>query len=105
MSHFETRPERPLPYSDEFLSAEEYADKLLEFAATSDLFRFLCGGVHILDFFTTEPGLFVAAVPNEWQDYLVQTEPMALLDFLMRDDLDAISSTSAPESPPESLVQ
>ncbi|KAL2119232.1 hypothetical protein VTJ04DRAFT_6192 [Mycothermus thermophilus] len=104
MSPLETRPERPLPYSDDFSSADDYVDQLLHFAAESDLFRFLCGGVHILDFFTTDPGLFAAAVPKEWQDYLLQTEPMALLDFLMRDDLDSTPSTG-PCPPPESLVQ
>ncbi|GAB1314260.1 Methyltransferase-like protein 25 [Madurella fahalii] len=105
MKHFETRPERPLPHSDEFSSTEEYVDGLLHFAANSDLFRFLCGGVHILDFFTTEPGLFVSAVPKEWQDYLLQTEPMALLDFLMRDDLPSVPSCSSAGTPPESLLQ
>jgi hypothetical protein len=104
MTGFETRPERPLPYTDGFSSAEEYVDNLLDFAANSDLFRFLCGGVHILDFFTTDPGLFAAAVPKEWQEYLVQTAPMALLDFLMRDDLSSVPSTG-PGAPPESLLQ
>jgi hypothetical protein len=104
MTGFETRPERPLPYTDGFSSAEEYVDNLLDFAANSDLFRFLCGGVHILDFFTTDPGLFAAAVPKEWQEYLVQTPPMALLDFLMRDDLSSAPSTG-PGAPPESLLQ
>ncbi|KAL1837662.1 hypothetical protein VTJ49DRAFT_3538 [Mycothermus thermophilus] len=103
MSPFETRPERLLPYSDEFSSVEDYVDQLLSFAADSDLFRFLCGGVHILDFFTTDPGLFVAAVPKEWQDYLLKTEPMAFLNFLMRDDL--ASAASGPCPPPESLLQ
>jgi hypothetical protein len=60
--------------------------------------------VHILDFFTTDPGLFAAAVPKEWQEYLVQTPPMALLDFLMRDDLSSAPSTG-PGAPPESLLQ
>ncbi|KAL2136931.1 hypothetical protein VTI74DRAFT_92 [Chaetomium olivicolor] len=105
MSPFETRPERPLPHSDEFSSTDEYVNTLLDFAANSDLFRFLCGGVHILDFFTTDPGLFVSAVPKEWQDYLLRTEPMALLDFLMRDDLSAIASETEYAAPPESLLQ
>ncbi|KAL2151934.1 hypothetical protein VTH82DRAFT_5118 [Thermothelomyces myriococcoides] len=105
MGQLTMRPDRPLPYSDEFSSADEYVEGLLHFAATSDLFRFLCGGVHILDFFTAEPGLFATAVPKDWQDYLLQTKPMDLLDFLMRNDLSSI--TPAPESPtpPESLVQ
>lgn len=103
MSRFETRPERPLPHSDEFSSADEYVDSLLHFTAKSELFRFLCGGVHILDFFTTEPGLFVSAIPKEWQDYLLQNAPMVLLDFLMRDDLSSVSAV--PGAPPESLIQ
>ena len=102
---FTGRPEKPLPYSDEFSSADQYVDSLLDFATNSHLFQFLCGGVHILDFFTSEPGLFVSAVPKEWQDYLVQTEPMVLLDFLMRDDLDALAGQTGPRQPPETLVQ
>ncbi|KAH6626297.1 methyltransferase domain-containing protein [Chaetomium sp. MPI-SDFR-AT-0129] len=105
MSLFETRPSRPLPHSPEFSSTEEYVENLLHFATTSDLFRFLCGGVHILDFFTTEPGLFAAAVPREWQDYLVSTSPMDLLDFLMRNDLSSNSPSAGPVQPPDSLVQ
>jgi hypothetical protein len=105
MKDFETRPERPLPYADEFSSADEYVESLLHFAANSDLFRFLCGGVHILDFFTTDPGLFVSAVPKEWQHYLLQTEPMALLDFLMRDDLSSVAPSNGPGAPPETLLE
>ncbi|KAL2018027.1 hypothetical protein VTK56DRAFT_1343 [Thermocarpiscus australiensis] len=104
MSPFETRPARSLPHSDEFSCTDEYVDSLLHFTANSDLFRFLCGGVHILDFFTTDPGLFVSAVPKEWQGFLLQTEPMALLDFLMRDDLSSVPS-SGPGAPPTSLLQ
>ncbi|KAK4242270.1 methyltransferase domain-containing protein [Achaetomium macrosporum] len=105
MRDLETRPERPLPYSDEFSSADDYVDQLLHFTANSDLFRFLCGGVHILDFFTAEPGLFVSAVPREWQDYLLRTEPMALLDFLMRDDLTSVTPQTGSGAPPETLLQ
>ncbi|KAK4178744.1 methyltransferase domain-containing protein [Triangularia setosa] len=105
MSRFQSRPERDLPYSDEFSSAEEYIESLLDFTTNSATFRFLCGGVHILDFFTTEPGVFVAAVPKEWQAFLLENEPMALLDFLMRDDLSSLSPNSGPGAPPESLVQ
>ncbi|KAK4225881.1 methyltransferase domain-containing protein [Podospora fimiseda] len=107
MGDFQTKPERPLPYSDEFFSAEEYVDGLLHFVANSELFQFLCGGVHILDFFTTEPGMFISAVPKEWQSYLLETHPMVLLDFLMRDDLSSVSPNngSGPGSPPESLLQ
>ncbi|KAK0626734.1 methyltransferase domain-containing protein [Immersiella caudata] len=97
------RPVNDLPYSEGFDSTEEYVERLLNFTSTSDLFQFLCGGVHILDFFTTEPGLFVSAVPKDWQRFLLESDPVDLLDFLMRDDLD--SSSGAPGAPPATLLQ
>jgi hypothetical protein len=106
MSSFKTRPAKPLPHSDEFTSADEYVDDLLHFVTDSDLFQiFGAGKIHILDFYTTDPGSFASAVPREWQQYLVQTEPMALLDLLMRDDLASAASTTHSKRPPESLVQ
>ncbi|KAK4127410.1 hypothetical protein N657DRAFT_565731 [Parathielavia appendiculata] len=105
MTNLETRPAKPLPYFDDFSSADEYVDNLLHFVASSDLFQiFGAGQIHILDFFTSNPGSFVSAVPKEWQDYLVQIEPMALLDLLCRDDF-SVSSTAEPPRPPESLIQ
>ncbi|KAJ1329071.1 methyltransferase [Microdochium nivale] len=101
-------PTKPLPFPECWSSTEEYVENLLEFATTTDLFQILCGGVHILDFFTGDPGLFHTAIPQEWRTYLVRTEPMLLLDLLMRDDLDDIvtRSVGVAESahPPESLV-
>jgi len=99
------RPERDIPYSEGFSSTEEYVEGLLHFAASSDLFQFLCGGVHILDFFTTEPGLFVSGVPSEWQQFLLDHGPMELLDFLMRDDLDSLPPPGTHGAPPETLLQ
>ncbi|KAK8065629.1 hypothetical protein PG997_012376 [Apiospora hydei] len=96
------KPATPLPYPDCWASPEEYVESLLEFATTSAIFGTLCGGVHILDFFTNEPGLFQAIVPEDWQAYLVRIEPMRLLDVLMREDLDLLGED---ERPPESLVQ
>ncbi|CAI4210380.1 unnamed protein product [Parascedosporium putredinis] len=81
-------PEKPLPYSDEFTSPEEYTDALLSFATTSDLFQILCGGVHILDFFTTgDPGIFATIFDEDWREFLAACDIMDLLDLLMRDDL------------------
>ena len=97
------RPEKDLPFSDEFSSTEDYVRSLLHFADNSDIFRILCGGVHILDFFTNEPGLFYTTLPEEWQEFLVQCESTAFLDLLMRDDLGAV--VSGPDGPPESLIQ
>ncbi|ROV92702.1 hypothetical protein VSDG_06594 [Cytospora chrysosperma] len=98
-------PSKPLPISDEFGSTEEYVDSILNFAATTDIFQILCGGVHILDFFTNKPGLFQWILEPDWQKFLMDCEPMVLLDFLLRDDPDAPPSERAWPDPPESLRQ
>lgn len=94
------KPEKPLPYPDCWGSPDEYVEALMDFATTSETFRTLCGGVHILDFFTNEPGLFQLIVPEDWQAYLMRTAPMDLLEVLMRKDLDSLSDE---ERPPVSL--
>lgn len=98
-------PRKPLPISDEFGSTEEYVESLLGFASSTDIFQILCGGVHILDFFTNEPGLFQWVLPVDWQTFLMDCDPMLLLDFLMRDDPDAPPSDRAWPDPPETLRQ
>lgn len=96
-------PPIPLPISDEFGSTDEYVESLLRFASTSETFQILCGGVHILDFFTNEPGLFQWVLPEDWQAFLMECDPMDLLDLLMRDDTDAPSSARKWPDPPETL--
>lgn len=92
-------PPTPLPYQDDFQSAEEYVDSLLEFATTSTLFQTLCGGVHILDFFTREPSLYESVLPAEWRTHFETLDSMQLLDLLMRDDLSALrASQTVPPS-------
>lgn len=95
------RPLKPLPYPDCWDSPETYVEQLLVFATTSNIFQILCGGVHILDFFTNGPGLFQTIIPKDWQSYLLQCEPMKFLDLLMRDDLEEIQDPQ----PPDSLVR
>ncbi|KAH8733617.1 methyltransferase domain-containing protein [Ilyonectria robusta] len=97
-------PDKPLPYNGNYASPEEYIDKLLEFVWTSDTFQILCGGVHILDFFTIEPGLFHYALPKEWQPFILSCDIMRLLDLLMRDDLDNLS-LEGDQRPPESFIE
>lgn len=103
--HLSMPPSNPLPTSDEFSSAEHYVSSLLDFASTNDLFQILCGGVHILDFFTNEPGLFEWVLEPEWQEFLMECDPMALLDFLLRDDPDAPETGRSWPEAPESLRQ
>ncbi|KND93657.1 hypothetical protein TOPH_01594 [Tolypocladium ophioglossoides CBS 100239] len=97
-------PESPLPYRGGFSSPEEYVQTLLEFVHKTEIFQILCGGVHILDFFTTEPGLFHAALPEEWHVFLLSCDIMRLLDLLMRDDLDNLDMQDG-RGPPSSLLQ
>ncbi|KAF5677932.1 hypothetical protein FHETE_1452 [Fusarium heterosporum] len=95
-------PEKPLPFNGDFSSPEEYIDELLKFVQTSETFQILCGGVHILDFFTIEPGLFHYAIPKEWHPFILECGLMEFLDLLMRDDLDNLKFEG--EQPPENLV-
>ncbi|KAF4460122.1 hypothetical protein FALBO_13110 [Fusarium albosuccineum] len=95
-------PKKPLPFNGDFASPEEYTDELLKFVSTSETFQILCGGVHILDFFTIEPGLFHYAIPKEWQPFILSCTLMEFLDLLMRDDLDNLKFQG--ETPPESLL-
>jgi hypothetical protein len=91
-------PGKPLPVCDDFTSSERYTEELLHFVTASRIFQTLCGGVHILDFFVNEPGLFRTLIPDEWQAFLLASTPMELLDTLMRDDLDAASAARLPIS-------
>ncbi|KAF5630917.1 hypothetical protein F52700_7136 [Fusarium sp. NRRL 52700] len=95
-------PEKPLPFNGNFSSPEEYIDELLKFVRTSETFQILCGGVHILDFFTIEPGLFHYAIPKEWHAFVLSRSLMEFLDLLMRDDLDNLNLEG--ELAPESLI-
>lgn len=97
-------PPRPLPCSDEFSTPEEYIEALLAFARNTDIFQILCGGVHILDFFTSDPGIFHSALPDEWKGFLLSYDIMKTLDLFLRDDLDTLSFEAGQEAPPESLL-
>ncbi|PHH82804.1 hypothetical protein CDD82_4783 [Ophiocordyceps australis] len=97
-------PRNPLPHCGNFASPDDYISQLLDFASSSDLFQMLCGGVHVLDFFTTEPGLFHAVLPPEWHQFLLSCDSMRLLDLLMRDHLDQLDFAPS-QQPPESLLR
>ena len=91
-------PATPLPYAVSFSNADEYVDSVLEFSGASAIFQTLCGGVHILDFFTQEPSLYHTVIPQEWRSWLTACESMDLLDLLMRNDLDQARGNSPPQS-------
>ncbi|KAI5365001.1 Putative Methyltransferase domain-containing protein [Septoria linicola] len=100
-------PDRPLPYADEFSSTEEYVSSLLGFVGTDDTLRTLCGGVHILDFFTSTPQLYDRILPQDWRDFFQYCDPMGVVDLLIRDDLSSLESNASGEVemlPPASLL-
>jgi hypothetical protein len=91
-------PAKPLPYDDTaFGSVEDYVDSLLDFVGTNELLRTLCGGVHILDFFTTQdPDLYSRVIPQDWRAFFNEHDVLNVLDLLMREDLPELGSGSAP---------
>ena len=105
-------PEPSLPYDkSEFWSADAYVSSLLTFVGENDLLRTFCGGVHILDFFTSDPSLYSQVLPQEWRDFFASPEIMDLLDLFMREDLDRFSDLDTEmgwkggSPPPESLIK
>ena len=82
----------PLPLSSKFKEPETYIDSLLNFATSSELFQRLCGGVHILDFFTLEPELYTTILPQEWREWFHLHDIYDILDLLMREDLAQFQS-------------
>ncbi len=98
-----------LPLDSSWNSEDEYVQSVLKFATSSDLFRNLCGGVHVLDFLTREPDLYTTVLPKEWRDWFELVEIDRILDLLLRDDLDKYSDQSlmsgnATLKPPASLI-
>lgn len=98
-----------LPLGSEWTSEDEYVQSVLNFATSSDLFRNLCGGVHILDFLTREPDLYTTVLPQEWRDWFELVDIDRVLDLLMRDDLGkygdaSIENKRSSPSPPKSLI-
>lgn len=100
-------PDKPLPHGDGFASTEEYIDGLLNFAGSSELLQTLCGGVHILDFFTSTPDLYTRILPQEWRDFFFHHQIMDILDLLMREDLHLVNDQTWRDgpAPPDSLVE
>lgn len=100
-------PEAPLPLPDNVTDTEAFVESLLRFVTTSHLLQRLCGGVHILDFFTRSPDLYSQILAPDWRQWFATQDIHDVLEFFMRADLDSISQKPASmgTSPPESLLQ
>ncbi|KAK5941150.1 hypothetical protein PMZ80_006427 [Knufia obscura] len=110
-STFKVRPEQPLPIDPSWRSSEEYVESLLAFVSTSELFRNLCGGVHVLDFLTRKPDLYSWVLPEEWRVWFEEVEIEDVLDLLLREDLKqfrpgwgSASIWRGYAAPPKSLI-
>ncbi|KAH6638892.1 methyltransferase domain-containing protein [Boeremia exigua] len=102
-------PEQPLPLPAEFDNVDTYVASLLQFSTSSWLLQTLCGGVHVLDFYTRTPDLYSTILPQPWRDWFKHRDIMDVLDLLMREDLtqfdDQTSTWRNGPSPPKDLVQ
>ncbi|KAF1830517.1 hypothetical protein BDW02DRAFT_507401 [Decorospora gaudefroyi] len=102
-------PDTPLPLPAPFSNTEEYIESLLHFTTSSWLLQTLCGGVHILDFYTRSPDLYSHIVPQSWREWFETREIMDILDLLLREDLDQFEEGASnyrdASAPPEELLQ
>jgi hypothetical protein len=80
-------PDAPLPLPAEFDNTEDYVESVLQFTTSSWLLQTLCGGVHILDFYTRSPDLYATILPQSWREWFQSRDIMDVLDLLMREDL------------------
>ncbi|KAL4867488.1 hypothetical protein BDV12DRAFT_171286 [Aspergillus spectabilis] len=81
---------RGLPLSEEWTDPDAYVEALLSFATSSDLFRHLCGGVHMLDFLTREPDLYTTLLPEDWRQFFEHHSIGDIIDLCLRDDIEPI---------------
>ncbi|KAJ4293361.1 hypothetical protein N0V90_008643 [Kalmusia sp. IMI 367209] len=105
-------PETPLPLPPDFSDVDEYVESLLKLTTTSWLLQTLCGGVHILDFYTRSPDLYATILPESWRTWFKSRDIMDILDLLMRENLSQFDELGKGDQswregpvPPEDLLK
>ncbi|KAH7396194.1 methyltransferase domain-containing protein [Pyrenochaeta sp. MPI-SDFR-AT-0127] len=106
-------PDTPLPLPADFGNTEDFIESLLNFTTSSWLLQTLCGGVHILDFYTRSPDLYSLVLPEPWRDWFKIRDIMDILDLLMREDLAQFDHKAPGQhlvwrdgpAPPDELLQ
>jgi hypothetical protein len=106
-------PDAPLPLPLEFDNPEAYIESVLHFTTSSWLLQTLCGGVHILDFYTRSPDLYATILPQSWREWFKTRDIMDILDLLMREDLTQFEQRDEQDNqvwrngtaPPDELLQ
>jgi hypothetical protein len=95
-----------LPLDSCWSSEDEYVESLLTLVSTSQIFRNLCGGVHVLDFLTREPDLYSTVLPKDWRDWVEDVDVHDFLNLLLRSDLGVVrSGEKSAMFPPKSLLE
>lgn len=92
------KPSRPLPLPAAWVDEESYVESLFHFMSSDELFQKLCGGVHILDFFTREPDLYSSLLPEEWRYWFHLHELSDILDLLLRENIAQFGELDNDES-------
>ena len=102
-------PKQSLPLDSFWQDEEQYVQSLLKFATSSDLFINLCGGVHILDFFISEPDLYTTLLPEQWRDWFDRVDIHGIIQVLLHMEIEQLLSRD-PQTwqdfpmPPQSLA-
>ncbi|KAH8731749.1 methyltransferase domain-containing protein [Phaeosphaeriaceae sp. PMI808] len=104
-------PDSSLPLPTDFTNTDDYVESLLHFTTSSHLLQTLCGGVHVLDFYTRSPDLYSTLLPQSWRDWFKSRDIMDMLDLFMREDLAQFDSHAESRDswrhgtpPPEELL-
>ncbi|KAF8252883.1 hypothetical protein K440DRAFT_657461 [Wilcoxina mikolae CBS 423.85] len=95
-------PSQPLPVSQRFstTSQDEYIESLLTFSS-DPLLQTLCGGIHILDFFTRDSetvpqDIYRTVIPEDWIHYFSTQSTDHVLDLLLRIPRSSFSTDVPP---------
>jgi len=104
---------KSLPTDSRWASDDAYVQSLLSFTTSCDIFRNLCGGVHILDFLTREPDLYTTVLPEEWRKWFDHVDIHDVLQLFLREDLASFQHGVDKDSdkwreapfPPKSLLE
>lgn len=96
---------RDLPIESGWEDEDTYVTSLLSFTTSSNIFRNLCGGVHVLDFLTREPDLYTAVLPEDWRAWFEHVDVENVLEFLLREDLDDFALISQNDQPKQNVEQ
>lgn len=100
-------PEVPLPLPEGYKDVDNYIEDLLQFVTHSHLLNLLCGGVHILDFFTCLPDLYERIFDEEWRNWFALHSMENIMDFILREDLELVNKFETWQGqprPPDTLL-